>query len=348
MSGSGGMSGDGGGGHQEWVENVGAGVTDVDKLAASIAVPPLPLRPNDGQTDFLWPGLELSNGDILQPMIIYQTNDYDSACPNGTYCYEVNAFYYPVSSGRLVYASPAYLASVGDAVNVASWMVSSSEWELEADDTTNSNRAYAYVDETWSSPNYDGVQGAVMEVVNASYCEDMPHEFVYNDIHVYQGTTAWNSFNEITSSVSLAPNNDWVSGQGIPDCAYDGGYVDNSGAYGAWISWCGTVTQGCSTTSDCCSWGGTECQVVSGTGTCVYPPGHSCTADSQCFSPGVCNPSNDRCYIENGGICSSNGQCISNRCSSGVCVCDSRGQSCIGAAGCCPGLICNGGTCQTG
>ncbi len=84
---------------------------------------------------------------------------------------------------------------------------------------------------------------------------------------------------------------------------------------------CNSLQAACSATSPCCT------DLVCQSGTCLSPPGSSCTASE----PGVLFPN----------PCTSGYACISGTCQ----TCIPNGGACSAAGECCGGLACNGTTC---
>jgi hypothetical protein len=225
--------------------SVDSGLYNVDELDSWGWVPVAPT--STGQNVFLWPGIGLPNGDILQPLLNYTNND----CTGGGYCWTINAFYFPVSSGRMVYSSSAYEVSPGDEIELYSIIVGTItggvEWVLVAQDYTspNQNQAITYVDEPAPSGQWDYVEGNVTEAY-FSNCDQLPASTysVFFDQNVYTANPYWDSYDNVSQSQTWNVTDDGAS----PSCGTSGGDYNEGASYG-WETW--TEWDNCNSTTSC-------------------------------------------------------------------------------------------------
>ena len=213
---------DAGGG---WLASITGSIYNATAEFARITVPDLPTNPVVGsEVLFLWPGIEWGSNTIVQPLLAFDATNYSNACPNGQYCYEVNAFWY--GSG-FIWASPAYLANPGDLVDVVAETVSSTEWELFAQNDTTGQYAYAYGDAPAPS-GWAMAASNVLEGYNFSQCNSLPNGggYPYWNQGFYTGST-WNSYN--LTNVSWSGGSNWSSAEGVPNCNYGAGWGTTEG-----------------------------------------------------------------------------------------------------------------------
>jgi hypothetical protein len=227
-----------GGGFDAGYQNVAwtqASVSNATEEFENMSVPALPTTPVSGEQLFLWQGIEFANGDILQPMLTYVTNDFDTACPGGANdCYEVNAFFYGNKS-NLVYYTPAYLASPGDMIQTGEETVSSTEWVMWSEDLTSNIEAFAYADEAAPSGSATMIANSA-EIYSFSNCNALPNvlEYTYWDNRVFTGS-AWNTYTLTT--LSYTNYSDWTSSFSVPNCSYSAGHSPNGTDSAAYIYW---------------------------------------------------------------------------------------------------------------
>jgi hypothetical protein len=216
-----------------WVQ---ASVSNATYEYAYLTTPALPASPVSGEQLYLWQGLEFGggNGDILQPMLTYVTNNYSSACPNGSSCYEVNAFFFGNKS-NLIYYTPAYLANPGDQVFVDAYTYSSSEWIMYATNSTTGQSAYAKAYEAVPSGSAIMVANSA-ELYSFSNCNALPQgNYAYWNVSVFTGS----AFGQYNGPVNLTWSNNygWNSSMGIPSCDYSTDFSANNGNASAYVYW---------------------------------------------------------------------------------------------------------------
>jgi hypothetical protein len=217
-----------------WVQG---SLTNPDGLIEYSIVDSLPAAPYPGYNTlnyFIWQGIELANGDYLQPLINYVTNDYQGKCPNGEYCYQINPYFYG-NNMHLVSATEPAFVNPGDYVEFYTYAISSTEWIFGAYDENSGARVYAYADETWPV-GASTVYSSAVEWNGTLSCSELPESLaqVFFNIQVYSGTTGssgWDAFNGATPSWS--DHYGWNLGSGVPNC----GYGEGQNPSAVYITW---------------------------------------------------------------------------------------------------------------
>ena len=195
-----------------WIEYAGVTTTSAYKaISAEWNVPKAPSK-NDGQTVYLFNGLEQSSGDktILQPVLGWNS-DYGSAwgiaswncCEKGT-VYEAPPA--PVSPGDLI---------LGYIVATCSGTTTCSSWDVYTFDQTNGKSSELLKTSNFGQ-TFNWAFGGVLEVYNIVQCGDYPsggridffEQYLYDDNGVQIAKPAWKISN--------------VSSGLTPQCGYGG------------------------------------------------------------------------------------------------------------------------------
>jgi hypothetical protein len=195
-----------------WIEYAGVKTTSAyHSISSEWNVPPAPSK-NDGQTVYLFNGLEdYSDVDtILQPVLGWNS-DYGSAwgiaswncCTTGT-VYEGPPA--PVNSGDLI---------LGYTVATCTGTTTCSSWDVYTFDQTNGNSSELLLTSNFGQA-FNWAFGGVLEVYNIAQCGDYPgggrtdffEQYLYDDNGVQIAKPAWKISN--------------VSSGLTPQCSYGG------------------------------------------------------------------------------------------------------------------------------
>jgi hypothetical protein len=215
-----------------WYEQVTAsplsGSPGFDSFAVNFQVPPNPT--NNGALIYLWPGLEnLSSTNwvtVIQPVLQWGNN--------GTF----GGNYWVISSWGVVnggnaYHSPPLNTSAGYSLQGYLYQTGPINWQIQTVDFTNGY--YTYLN--WTSrtywPQYNWAQMGVLEIYNLSNCNQLPNNFgMYFFLQqAYEQGPYWNSFNNVTNSLSWSGGSDGKT----PSCGWGAGYLP---AYNAsFLNW---------------------------------------------------------------------------------------------------------------
>jgi hypothetical protein len=220
-----------GGGPGGWYEQVGAnsipqagGMNQFNYLYSSFYVPPEPYD-SSTQSVYLFPGLEnwSPSGQvysILQGMLLWGYNTDQNT--GDWYVIEGEFNWGPNIHGQAIRVSP------GDLIKTSIWQVQTNPdlWEIEISDTTNGGYYYFYAQPDASWTKYTNAYSAVVEAYGESTqqtglasCEELPFSYGMTfNTEVWQAGPAWNSYNDVTGSLSWGGS---TNGNGLaPSCAW--------------------------------------------------------------------------------------------------------------------------------
>jgi hypothetical protein len=177
----------------------------------------VPTHPsNNGALEYIWPGLEnlYSNGDwasVIQPVLQWGSNgDF-----GGNY-WSMAAWV--VNNGGSAWHSTPVTVYDGDELGGSLWMVSSSEWQIQANDYTRGT--YTWTQNTpGSQPSYNWAQLGVVELYDLTSCNQLStdNQAMFQLTAAYEQGPYWNSGNDVTNSLTWSGTTDGMT----PDCSWD-------------------------------------------------------------------------------------------------------------------------------